>query len=209
MSQNFENMEITRNMFVSLTYELKTGSEDGEIKEKAVADSPLDFLFGAGLMLPSFEEKVEGLKTGDSYQFSLPADEAYGPKFPDRIVELPISIFQVDGKIDEEMLVVGESLPMMDSSGNRLNGLILEITDENVKMDFNHPLAGEDLFFKGEILEVREATEAEIMEAVGGGGCGSGCGCGSGEDSGCGSGGCSTESAASSGGGCGSGCGCS
>lgn len=191
-------MEIARNMLVSLTYELRTGSEDGEVKERAVSESPLSFLFGAGLMLPSFEEKVEGLKTGESYSFKLAADEAYGPKYPDRIVDLPKSIFQVDGKVDEEMLEVGNSLPMMDSNGNRLNGTILEIAEENVKMDFNHPLAGEDLFFKGDVLEVREATEAEIMEAVGGGGCGSGCGCGS-------EGSCSPESEA---GGCGSGCGC-
>lgn len=194
-------MEIARNMLVSLTYELRTGSEDGEVKEKAVVDSPLSFLYGAGLMLPSFEEKVEGLKQGDNYEFKLSADEAYGPKFEDRIVDLPISIFEADGKVDEEMLVVGNALPMMDSNGNRLNGTILDVNTENVKMDFNHPLAGEDLFFKGDVLEVREATEAEIMEAVGGGGCGEGCGCGS-------EGSCSTEAEAGAGGGCGSGCGC-
>jgi FKBP-type peptidyl-prolyl cis-trans isomerase SlyD len=92
---------------------------------------------------------------------------------------------------------------MMSTSGQRLNGLVMEITDDIVKMDFNHPLAGENLFFKGEILEVREATDEEIAATLGGGGCG----CGSG---GCGDGGCGDEECAD--GSCGSeskgGCGC-
>jgi len=98
---------------------------------------------------------------------------------------------------------------MMSTSGQRLNGLVLEITDDVVKMDFNHPLAGENLFFKGQITEVREATEDEIAALVGGGcGCGSGGGCGSGDcgcddEEGCAEGACSTEGKQ---GGCGCGC---
>jgi FKBP-type peptidyl-prolyl cis-trans isomerase SlyD len=79
-------------------------------------------------------------------------------------------------------------------------------------MDFNHPLAGEDLHFTGEILEVREATEDELAAAYSTGGCGSGCGCGSSSGSGCGDGGCGDGSCGtedeSKSGGCGSGCGC-
>ncbi len=82
------------------------------------------------------------------------------------------------------MLAVGNSIPMQDAQGNRLNGIVLELTDENVKMDFNHPLAGEDLHFSGAVLAVREASEDELVEAAGcgsdgcePGGCGSGCSC--------------------------------
>jgi FKBP-type peptidyl-prolyl cis-trans isomerase SlyD len=83
-----------------------------------------------------------------------------------------------------------------------LNGLVLEITDDIVKMDFNHPLAGENLFFKGQITEVREATDDELAALVSGGcGCGSG-GCGCDDEDGCAEGACSTEGK----GGCGCGC---
>ena len=98
---------------------------------------------------------------------------------------------------------------MMSTSGQRLNGLVLEITDDVVKMDFNHPLAGENLFFKGQITEVREATDDELAALVSGGcGCGSGGGCGSGDcgcddEEGCAEGACSTEGKQ---GGCGCGC---
>ena len=96
--------------------------------------------------------------------------------------------------VEAEEMVVGHVLPMMDSVGRRLQGKILSIGDEEVRIDFNHPLAGKDLFFKGEILGVRDATDEEL-EALhshkcgGCSGCGSEGGCGS-HDEGCGCGGC-------------------
>ena len=91
------------------------------------------------------------------------------------------------------------TVPMMSSNGQRMNGLVLEVTDEIVKMDFNHPLAGEDLFFSGKVIEVREASDEEVAQILSGGG--GGCGCGS-HDDGCSSGSCGTDSH----GGCGCGC---
>lgn len=183
-------MKVGKNKFVKLSYELRTESSNGEIIEKTEDLSPLEFVFGAGRMLEMFEDKLEGLTAGAKFDFSLEAEEAYGPKDEEAIVELPLEIFQADGVVQEDLLIVGNSIPMMDAQGNRLNGLVLEVTEEIVKMDFNHPLAGEKLFFTGDVLAVREATEDELIAAsnVGGGGCGSG-GCGSG---GCGSGSCGT-----------------
>ncbi len=177
-------MEIGRNKFVSLTYQLRLNGAEGEMIEETTKDSPLEFLFGAGRMIEMFEQKLESMKAGDSFNFELKSDEAYGQVNNDAIVELPKNIFEVNGAIDEEMLTVGNSIPMQDAQGNRLNGIVLELTDENVKMDFNHPLAGEDLHFSGAVLAVREATEEELVSAAGCGsdgcdseGCGSGCGC--------------------------------
>lgn len=181
----FYKMEIGRNKFVTLTYELRTNGVEGEVIEKTEAATPLGFVFGAGKMLEMFENKLEGLAKGSAFDFELKATEAYGEVNPNAIVEIPKNIFEVEGKIDDELLTVGNHVPMQDAHGNRLNGLVLEVADEKVKMDFNHPLAGDNLFFKGEVLEVREATEDELMESCGsgscgseGGGCGGGCSCG-------------------------------
>jgi FKBP-type peptidyl-prolyl cis-trans isomerase SlyD len=91
------------------------------------------------------------------------------------------SIFETDGKIKEEICRVGNEVPMMDSEGNPLNGVINEITDTHVKMDFNHPMAGLDLFFAGKIVDVRDATDYELAGTMN-----SCSGCGSDSKSGCG-----------------------
>ncbi len=174
-------MTISRNKFVSLTYDLHIGGFDGELQEQAVEATPLTFIFGAGMMLPKFEEYLEGLKVGDSYKFSITANEGYGEFYEDRVVNLPMSVFSLEGQpIEDGLLEVGNVLPMMDSEGNRLHGTIKAIGEE-VTMDFNHPMAGKDLYFTGNVLEVREATEQEILDASGAGGC-SGGSCGSCED---------------------------
>lgn len=198
-------MTISNEKVVSLTYELKVDSKDGDIIESINAENPLSFLFGTGNLLPKFEENIQGLKVGDQFDFDLTASDAYGEINDTAIVDVPTSVFMADGVLDESLVKVGNTIPMRDNAGNRLNGVVKEISDENVKMDFNHPLAGNHLFFKGEVTDVREATEEELSHGHihgAGGGCG-GCGCGDeGQASGCGS-----EAEAS--GGCGSGsCGC-
>jgi FKBP-type peptidyl-prolyl cis-trans isomerase SlyD len=164
---NKHNMEIARNKFVTLSYELRLNDAAGELVEKTDANNPLAFLFGAGKMLQMFEDKLEGLKTGEEFKFELKPEEAYGEVNPQAIVDLPKNIFEVNGTIDESLLTPGNQVPMQDAQGNRLNGIVLEVTDDIVKMDFNHPLAGDTLFFSGSVLEVREATEDEIAEAAG------------------------------------------
>ncbi|GAF04548.1 FKBP-type peptidyl-prolyl cis-trans isomerase [Saccharicrinis fermentans] len=195
-------MEITRNKFVTLSYVLRLQGFEGEIVEETTEDKPLEFIFGTGRMLQMFEEKLDGLKAGDDFSFKLSADEAYGQVNEEAKVDIPKNIFEVDGKIDEDLIKVGNMVPMQDAQGNRLNGIVLDITDDTVKMDFNHPLAGDDLYFSGAVKEVREATDEEMMAAVGGGGCGSGCGCGSGEQAGCDSGSCGSDGSGSGGCGC-------
>ncbi len=195
-------MEISRNKFVKLTYVLRTSAADGEVVEETNEDNALEFVFGTGKMLPMFEEKLEGLTAGAEYKFEIPCADGYGEINEEAKVDIPKNIFEVEGKIDEELIKVGNVVPMQDAQGNRLNGIVLDITEEIVKMDFNHPLAGDDLFFSGSILEVREATDSEIMAAVGGGGCGSSCGCGDGGASGCDSGSCGSDGSGSGGCGC-------
>ncbi len=203
-------MAITKNKMVSLTYDLRIDGMEGELIEQATAERPLTFIYGTGMMLPKFESMLEGLEEGKSFEISLTCDEAYGQLDENAIVDLPKNIFIIDGKFDEDIIRVGNTVPMMSTSGQRMNGLVLEVTDDAVKMDFNHPLAGEDLYFSGEILEVRDASEEELAATMGGCGCGGGCSCNShGEGDACGcedeACGCESGSHAHSGAGCGCG----
>ncbi|MFA8436659.1 MAG: peptidylprolyl isomerase [Marinifilaceae bacterium] len=180
-------MNISKDKVVSVIYELKTDPQ-GEVIEKAVKETPLTFLYGAGQMLEKFEENLTGLNMGDAFDFKLTSAEAYGEASEEAVIDLPKNIFEVNGEIDTEVIKEGNVVPMQDSAGRRMNGIVLEVAEATVKMDFNHPLAGDDLYFKGEVIEVREATPEEIQQATapqGGcdsgscdsGSCGGGCSC--------------------------------
>jgi FKBP-type peptidyl-prolyl cis-trans isomerase SlyD len=189
MIKNETILEISKHSMVTLTYDLRLDDEYGEVIEQATEEKPLQFLFGAGLMLPEFESRLSGLKEGEPFKIKLTKNDAYGEVNQDAVVELPKQVFLVDGNFDEDLIKVGNNVPMMSSNGQRLNGLVLEIGDETIKMDFNHPLAGEDLHFAGRILDVRQPSEEELSEMLSGGGCGcSDDSCGSHDHGGCGCG---------------------
>lgn len=176
-------MKIEKNKVVSLSYTLMV---EGDIIETVKADNPLKFIFGTGYLLPKFEENVLNKVKGDTFDFKLSAKEGYGEINNDAVVELPKDLFMVDGKVEEGLLTVGNVLPMQDSDGNRLQGTIDEIKEDVVIMNFNHPLAGSELHFKGEVVEVRESTPEELVNGLYGEKASS---CSSGSCSGC-SGGC-------------------
>lgn len=152
-------MIVEKNKVIGLSYELKAS---GQTVETVGADSPLMFLFGVGNLLPKFEDNLDGLKINDDFDFKLLANDAYGPVNEEAIVDVPMKAFEVEGRIDQDLLKEGKQVPMLDQQGNRLNGKIVKFNDEFVTMDFNHPLAGNDLQFSGTIVEIREATQDEI-----------------------------------------------
>ncbi|WP_299249014.1 FKBP-type peptidyl-prolyl cis-trans isomerase [uncultured Cytophaga sp.] len=155
-------LTISENKVVRLTYELSEDNNKEVIIEKVETDQPATFLFGVGGLLPEFEQNLFGLKEGDTFKFSIASDNAYGPNDPNALVDIPKEAFAIDGKLQDDMLKVGSVLPMRDNEDNFLQGTIMELRDDVVIMDFNHPLAGKDLFFKGTIVDVREATAEEI-----------------------------------------------
>lgn len=155
-------MNISQHKVVSLTYELKLDNNLGETVDMADEAAPLIFIYGTGSMLPKFESNLKNLTVNDTFEFTLDPADAYGDLIDEAIVDLPIEIFKIDGKLDEEMLTVGNFVPMQDNEGHPLEGKILEVNDENVKMDFNHPLAGKTLHFTGQIVDLRDATPDEI-----------------------------------------------
>lgn len=154
-------MKVSKNKVVTLTYALRLNDEKGELIQEVTSERPFVHLFGAGNLLPAFENNLDGLQPGDSFGFYLPYEEAYGNQSDEAIIELEKSIFEIDGKIDDEMVAVGKMLTMQDQNGNPLEGRILAIKEDKVIMDFNHPLAGENLYFTGDVIDVRDSSKEE------------------------------------------------
>lgn len=191
-------METIENKYITVAYKLYS-IEDGEkdFTEEATVEQPFQFISGLGLTLDAFENQVKGLQKGDEFDFTIDCAEAYGDYDDEHIVDLPKNIFEIEGEFDSERIVVGNVVPLMTSDGQRINGTVTEVREDVVVMDMNHPLAGCDLNFVGEIVENRPATNeelqemAKIMSGDGGGcscgsdGCGGDCGCGG--NGGCGS----------------------
>lgn len=154
-------MTIEKGKVVTLTYELKEKNQSGELLQKVERKEPMAFLFGQGILIPKFENNILGLSKGDIFSFDIPHQEAYGAFDQNAILELSKDVFAIDGEIDHEMLVAGNSIPMEDDNGNHFSAYVVEVKDQVVVMDFNHPLAGVDLYFSGEIIDVRDATSEE------------------------------------------------
>jgi FKBP-type peptidyl-prolyl cis-trans isomerase SlyD len=183
-------------------YDLNVGEEQElELMERVTKERPLQFIYGIGQMLPAFEKNINELEPGAIFRFSIAPEDAYGDYVEERMIELPKNIFEVNGKFDDDYIKEGVTLPMINSDGERMNGSVYEVKEKAVVMDFNHPLAGETLHFSGEVLDVHEPTEDEIvaMNKAMAGGCGCGCDCDS-DEGGCDCAGCNCESDESDGG---------
>ena len=156
-------MKIGQNKVVGLCYELEV---DGEIVDRTTKERPLDYIHGTGALLAKFESGVEGLEPGEKFSFTLTPSEGYGEVDPDRIIDLPKQAFEVNGVIQEGLLVPGTTIPMLNGRGGVVPGKVLEVHQDYVKMDLNSPMGGKTLNFSGEILFVREATEKELHDGL-------------------------------------------
>ncbi len=155
-------MKVEKKKVVSITYELRENGKDKEVLEKVTQKNPLTVILGIGSLLPSFEEKLSGLTEGENFDFTLSAEEAYGEYNENAVVSVPKETFVVEGKLQEEMLYEGNAVPMVDEQGNNLSGTITSLKEDHVVMDFNHPLAGKELHFIGEVIGVRDAMPSEM-----------------------------------------------
>ncbi len=155
-------MIIDINKIVTFTFDLRLANAVGESIQKVKKSRPMKIVFGRGNLFEPFERRLAGLKTGDKFEFHIESKDAYGLYNEKAIATLEKSVFTENELAEDDLLQVGNYIPMETESGIPFNGKIIEIAGEKVMMDFNHPLAGQDLFFKGEILDVREATNSEI-----------------------------------------------
>jgi len=171
-------MESKRNKYFAVAYKLASVESDGEKHvEEAPADKPFMFISGFGIALEAFEEHITKLGKGDTFDFILEKEQAYGDREDERILDLDKSIFTINGHFDHDNIYVDAIVPLQNEDGNRFFGHVLEISDDKVKMDLNHPLAGKRLHFTGSIVDCREATNEEIEHMINhlNGGCSCGC----------------------------------
>ena len=156
-------MTIQNNHVVELEYRLHLDNAEGELIEETQAGEPFTFLYGHEEVLEMLVQALSGLKVGDGFHVAIPCKHAYGDPEESAIATFSKELFEADGKIDEALLAEGELVPMRDDEGHEVDGFVVENTPEGVTLDFNHPLAGEDLYFEGRVLAIRPASDAELQ----------------------------------------------
>jgi FKBP-type peptidyl-prolyl cis-trans isomerase 2 len=130
----------------------------GETFDKSEGREPLEFEVGSGMVIKGFDEGVTGMAVGDKKTINIPFNEAYGPKNPEMIIDMPKDRFPKDMEIE-----VGMPLAMSDGQGNQHQVVVTEIKDDVVILDANHPLAGQDLIFDLELVEIVGTKPLIIM----------------------------------------------
>lgn len=123
--------------------------DDGSIFDSSRERDPLEFTLGEGQVIPGFEAAVSGMKAGEEKQVRIPSDEAYGPRRDELL--LPVARAQIPEHIEPS---VGQQL-QMSQGGQTFMVRITEVSEESVVLDANHPLAGENLTFELELVEIR------------------------------------------------------
>ena len=130
----------------------------GETFDSSAGREPLEFEVGSGSVIKGFDEGVKGMEVGEKKTINIPADEAYGPRNDEMLIEFPRDRFPNDMKIEQ-----GMQLMMSDSSGQNIPVIVIEIKENSVILDANHPLAGEELVFDIELVEIVGGSPLIIM----------------------------------------------
>ena len=159
-------MKITQNKVVVMHYAV-SDSEDTLI-DSSYDHSPLALIHGSGYLIPGLEEALIDHEVGDKFEVEVPADKAYGQRHDGYVQTVPKELFA-----DIEDLEVGTQLRAQTDEGEQ-TVIVVDVQENEITVDGNHPLAGIDLKFDVEILEVRDATEEELAHGHvhGEGGCG-------------------------------------
>ena len=180
--------------YVKVAYQMLTNSAAShKLLYETPNGQPVAFVTGMGLMIEAFEQKLTQLQPGETFDFTLQPAEAFGERDEELVRPVPRKVFEINGKFDDENIFPGAEVPLMNSEGDHFMGTIVKITDSEVTVDLNNPLAGKALQFTGTLHENREASlqeieqTAKILSGECGGGCGSCGGCGEGS---CGEGDC-------------------
>ena len=170
------------NKTIITTYKLEALDENNNVVavEEATPEHPFRFVSGMGFALDAFEERLVDLEDGDTFEFVLEPEDAYGPYDETHVIEFDREVFCVDGRFDAERIRPGANVPLVNDDGQRFVGHVLEVGDGKVKVDLNDTLAGKRIRFTGSIIVSRPATNKEIegmANLLSGEECGCSCGC--------------------------------
>jgi FKBP-type peptidyl-prolyl cis-trans isomerase 2 len=122
---------------------------DGTVFDSSLGGEPLEFTLGFNQLLPAFEEAIIGMSPGESKIFEIPAEEAFGPYRDELVIEIERT------RLPQNMeLEIGQQLLLRDPNGQAFRVTVIDISDDTVTLDANHPLAGEDLIFEVQLLEI-------------------------------------------------------
>jgi FKBP-type peptidyl-prolyl cis-trans isomerase SlpA len=140
---------ISKTSQITMHFELAL--EDGQLVDSNFDKAPAEFKFGDGSLLEAFEDVLLGLKEGDECEFTMPPEKAFGQHNPNNVQTMPRSQFDMD--LEEGMIV-----SFADVGKNELPGVIASIAEDEVTVDFNHPLAGRTLTYRVKIVSVSESV---------------------------------------------------
>ena len=140
-------MSLTIDQGIKVTMSFSLALENGELMDSNFDAQPATFVMGDGNLLPGFETPLKGLKAGDQGEFVILPENAFGQRNPENMQQLARDHF------DQETLNIGDVFSFQNGEGE-LPGVVTEVGDDLVKVDFNHPLAGRNIIFKVNIVEV-------------------------------------------------------
>ena len=156
-------MKIEAMKVVAISYEVET---EGEVVDRATEQKPLDYIQGMHMIIPKLEATLEGMDEGQAFDCTIAPEDAYGEYDLSKVFDIPKNSFEVNGKLREDLLEAGRFIPMLNSAGEVCHGMVVEVKDDKVTMDFNAPMAGKTLHFTGKVISVRDATEKELTEGL-------------------------------------------
>jgi FKBP-type peptidyl-prolyl cis-trans isomerase SlyD len=147
-------LNVQDGQVVSMDYSLHI---DGELVDSSAEQEPLEFLQGAGNIIPGLEEALYGMAIGENKKVTVAPADGYGELDPEAYMDVPRDDFPAEIPLEK-----GTEIQVTDQTGNPLFARIDSVSTEAVKLDFNHPLAGKTLNFDVTIVALREATEEEM-----------------------------------------------
>lgn len=157
-------MFIESKKMVTLHYTLRETDDQGVVIEDTFGRDPLRFMFGVGAMIPGFESNLEGKIAGDSFDFTLNPDVAYGDYEPEAVLAISNENFvDENGILNKDKIFEGAEITLQDTQGRQYHGIVSKVNEEDVVVDFNHPMAGRTLHFSGQILEVNNPSDDDIQ----------------------------------------------
>lgn len=157
-------MDKAQNKYIAVSYQLYTVDGDKKsLVEQTQQGRPFQFITGFGVSIDAFENKIADMQPGEKFDITITPDEAFGPYDEQGVRTLGRDMFFVDGKFDSAHIYNGAIITLMDNEEHRFMARVIEVDEDGVTVDTNHPLAGETLCFTGVVLENRDATTEEIQ----------------------------------------------